>query len=34
MPEIRLVAAWAEIHKDELLKMWDSKEFHKVQPLI
>jgi hypothetical protein len=32
--KLKLVAAWAEIHKDELLKMCDSKEFHKVQPLI
>jgi hypothetical protein len=29
----KLVQAWAEIHKDELMIMWDSKEFHKVKPL-
>ena len=29
----KLVQAWAEIHKDELMSMWDSKEFHKVKPL-
>ena len=31
--KLKLVKAWAEIHKEELLKMWDSKEFHKIQPL-
>lgn len=30
----KLVTAWAEIHKDELLQMWNSKDFHKIQPLI
>ncbi len=30
---LKLVMAWAEIHKDELLKMWNSKEFHKIEPL-
>ena len=29
-----LVAEWAEIHKMELLKMWETKEFHKVKPLV
>ena len=31
--KLKLVSAWAEIHKDELLKMWNSKEFHKINPL-
>lgn len=31
--KLKLVKAWAEIHKEELLKMWNSKEFHKVAPL-
>ena len=31
--KLKLVQAWAEIHKDELLEMWDSKDFHKVKPL-
>jgi len=29
----KLVAAWAEIHKEELMQMWESKEFHKINPL-
>ena len=29
----KLVAAWAEIHKTELLQMWNTKEFHKLSPL-
>ena len=31
--KLKLVQAWAEIHKEELLKMWDSKDFHKIKPL-
>lgn len=31
--KLKLVQAWAEIHQEELIKMWSSKEFHKVQPL-
>ncbi len=31
--KLKLVAAWAEIHKEELLKMWNSKNFHKIEPL-
>ena len=30
----KLVLAWTEIHKTELLKMWESKEFHKINPLV
>lgn len=29
----KLVSAWAEIHKDELMNMWNSKSFHKIEPL-
>ncbi len=31
--KLKLVAAWAEIHKDELMGMWNSKDFHKIEPL-
>jgi len=31
--KLKLVQAWAEIHKDELLLMWESKNFHKINPL-
>ncbi len=30
----KLVVAWAEIHKEELINMWNTKEFHKVNPLL
>ena len=29
-----LVEEWAELHCDELLTMWETKEFHRVQPLV
>jgi hypothetical protein len=29
-----LVEEWAEQHQEELLKMWENKEFHKVDPLV
>ncbi|MBF0547992.1 MAG: DUF4160 domain-containing protein [Candidatus Riflebacteria bacterium] len=29
-----LVEEWAELHRDELLVMWETKEFHRVQPLV
>lgn len=29
-----LVEEWAEMHTEELLEMWDLKEFHKVDPLV
>ena len=32
--KLKLVAAWAEIHKEELMSMWNSKEFKKIEPLI
>lgn len=31
--KLKLVQAWAEIHKIELLEMWNSKNFHKINPL-
>ncbi len=31
--KLKLVTAWAEIHKDELMAMWHSKNFHKIEPL-
>ena len=34
LSQFKLVSAWAEIHKFELMKMWDSKEFCKINPLI
>lgn len=29
-----LVEEWAEINQTELLKMWESKDFHKIKPLV
>lgn len=29
-----LVEEWAELHQDELLKMWESQDFHKIEPLV
>jgi hypothetical protein len=29
-----LVEEWAELHSDELLRMWETKEFHTIQPLV
>ena len=31
--KLKLVQAWAEIHKTELLDMWESKNFHKIKAL-
>ena len=31
--KLKLVSAWAEIYKEELLEMWNSKDFHKIEPL-
>lgn len=30
----KLVIEWAKINKTELIQMWDSQEFHKLQPLV
>jgi hypothetical protein len=29
-----LVEEWAELHQNELLTMWNTKEFHPIKPLI
>lgn len=29
-----LVEEWAELHQQELLGMWHSKDFHKLEPLV
>ena len=29
-----LVEEWAELHRVELLAMWDSKDFHRIEPLV
>ncbi len=29
-----LVEEWAELHRDELLIMWETKDFHHIQPLV
>ncbi|MCF6177095.1 MAG: DUF4160 domain-containing protein [Victivallaceae bacterium] len=29
-----LVEEWCELHQNDLLQMWDSKEFHKIDPLV
>lgn len=29
-----LVEEWAELHQEELLTMWNTKEFHPVKPLV
>jgi hypothetical protein len=33
LSKMKLVQAWAEIHKTELLEMWNTKNFHKIKPL-
>ena len=34
LSKLKLVTAWAEIHREELLSMWNSKAFHKINPLL
>jgi len=29
-----LVEEWAELHRRELLEMWESQDFHGVDPLV
>jgi len=29
-----LIEEWAEQHHEELLRMWELKDFHKVEPLV
>lgn len=31
--KLNLVVAWTAIHRTELMDMWITKEFHKVEPL-
>lgn len=30
----KLVVEWAESYQDELMKMWETKEFKKLPPLV
>ena len=29
----QLVREWAELHQQELIEMWNSQDFHKIEPL-
>jgi Domain of unknown function (DUF4160) len=29
-----LVVEWAELHREELFKMWETADFHRIQPLV
>jgi len=29
-----LVEEWAELHQQELMTMWESKDFHQIEPLV
>ncbi|MFH0921934.1 MAG: DUF4160 domain-containing protein [Fibrobacterota bacterium] len=29
-----LVEEWAELHKSELLQIWETSEFHRIDPLV
>ena len=29
-----LVEEWAELNRDDLLSMWETKEFHHIKPLV
>ncbi len=29
-----LVEEWAELHKNELLQMWETSNFHRIEPLV
>lgn len=29
-----LVEEWAELHRDELLLMWKTSDFHRIEPLV
>ncbi len=30
----RQVRKWAAMHQEEMLNMWNTKEFHKIKPLV
>jgi len=29
----QLVREWAEFHREELVEMWETQNFHKIEPL-
>jgi hypothetical protein len=29
-----LVEEWAELHREELLRIWETTDFHRIQPLV
>ncbi len=29
----QLVREWVELHQDELIEMWDTQNFHRIEPL-
>lgn len=29
-----LVEEWAELHKEELLHIWETSDFHRIEPLV
>jgi hypothetical protein len=29
-----VVEEWLELHQNELLEMWNTKQFHRVKPLV
>jgi len=31
---LNLVIEWLDLHRDELMKMWDTQEFKKLPPLV
>ena len=31
--KLKLVQAWAEIHKEELINIWNTRQFNKINPL-
>ena len=30
---LSMVKEWMAMHKDELLQMWETQEFHEIEPL-
>lgn len=33
LSKLKLVQAWLEIHREEILQIWNSKHFRKIRPL-
>jgi len=29
-----LIEEWAELHREELLSMWETADFHRIEPLV